>query len=144
MAIPVPKKYIADFEKMGMGLFVHFGIYSQIARGEWIYSLGDQSPEEYQRLVETFTAEDFDAEKLVLTAKNAGCKYITVDNSRYAGSYSFGNVTDKIKIIEWMDTHEKIEFIQGGEMLSVNATGYPHGMSTCVRVAKALIENSYK
>lgn len=40
-----------------------------------------------------------------------------------------------------MDTHEKIEFIQGGEMLSVNKTGYPHGMSTCVRVAKALVEN---
>lgn len=66
---------------------------------------------------------------------------VTVNNSLYAGSYSFGNVTDKIKEIVWMDTHEKIEFIQGGEMLSVNATGYPHGMSTCVRVAKALVEN---
>ena len=34
--------------------------------------------DEYKLLKDTFTAEDFDAENLVLTAKEAGCKYITL------------------------------------------------------------------
>ena len=85
MAIPKPKKYIADFEKLGLGMFVHFGMYSQIARGEWIYSLGEQTPEEYDKLFYNFTAEDFDAEKLVLTAKSAGCKYITLTTRHHDG-----------------------------------------------------------
>ena len=33
-----------------------------------------------------------------------------------------------------------LDFIQNDNMLSVNATGFPYGMSTCVRVAKAKIK----
>ena len=35
MSIPVAKQYIKDFEQMGLGVFVHFGIYSLVERGEW-------------------------------------------------------------------------------------------------------------
>ena len=34
MSIPVPAKYIADFEKRGFGMFIHWGLYSQLAQGE--------------------------------------------------------------------------------------------------------------
>ena len=47
---------------MGLGLFVHFGLYSQSAVGEWVFSRGERTMEEYSKLQETFTAEDFDAE----------------------------------------------------------------------------------
>ena len=30
--------YITKFEKMGFGLFVHFGLFSVWKRGEWGYS----------------------------------------------------------------------------------------------------------
>lgn len=69
MAIPVAKKYIADFEKLGFGMFVHWGLYSQLGRGEWILHDGKLDLNEYVKLKDTFTAEDFDAEDLVLTAK---------------------------------------------------------------------------
>ena len=36
MSIPQPQKYIADFEKLGLGMFVHWGLYSQLGRGEWV------------------------------------------------------------------------------------------------------------
>ena len=74
MAIPTPKKYIADFEKLGFGMFIHWGLYSQQGRGEWTYSIHKQNMEEYKKLKDTFTAEDFDAENIVLTAKSAGEK----------------------------------------------------------------------
>lgn len=85
MAIPVPKKYIADFEKMGFGMFVHWGLYSQQGRGEWTFTQHNQNMDEYKKLKDTFTAEDFNAEEMVLMAKSAGCKYITLTTRHHEG-----------------------------------------------------------
>ena len=70
---------------MGFGMFVHWGLYSQLGVGEWTYLLHKRDMKEYQKLQETFTAEDFDAEEMVLTAKNAGCKYITLTTRHHEG-----------------------------------------------------------
>ncbi len=86
MAIPVPYKYVSDFENLGFGMFVHWGLYSQLGKGEWIFHhSAEMEMDEYKKLKDTFTAEDFDAEKLVLTAKNAGCKYITLTTRHHEG-----------------------------------------------------------
>lgn len=86
MAVPTPKQYILDFEQMGFGMFVHWGLYSQIGKGEWIFhQMPDVGMDEYEKLKDTFTAEDFDAEKLVLMAKNAGCRYITLTTRHHEG-----------------------------------------------------------
>lgn len=75
MQIPKPRKYVADFEKLGFGMFVHWGLYSQLERGEWVYFNEKMDMNEYKKLAASFTAEGFDAKDMVLTAKNAGCKY---------------------------------------------------------------------
>ena len=31
----IVKQYIKDFENLEFGMFVHFGLYSVIGRGEW-------------------------------------------------------------------------------------------------------------
>ena len=83
MLIPEPR--IERFEKLGFGMFVHWGLYSQLGMGEWTYLLHNHKMDEYMKLKDTFTAEDFDAEELVLTAKNAGCKYITLTTRHHEG-----------------------------------------------------------
>ena len=86
MSIPIAKQYIKDFEQMGFGMFVHWGLYSQLGMGEWIYWAKEpHNMEEYKKLFDTFTAEDFDAEKLAITAKNAGCKYIVLTTRHHEG-----------------------------------------------------------
>jgi len=86
MAIPLPYKYVSDFENLGFGMFVHWGLYSQIGKGEWIFHQDGTIPvDQYKKLQNTFTAEEFDAEKLVITAKNAGCKYITLTTRHHEG-----------------------------------------------------------
>lgn len=80
-----PEKRIAEFENLAFGMFVHWGLYSQIGKGEWYYHHSDISMEEYKKLQNTFTAEDFDAEKMVLLAKEAGCKYITLTTRHHEG-----------------------------------------------------------
>ena len=86
MAIPIPEKRISDFEKLGFGMFVHWGLYSQLGKGEWVFHHTEGlKMDEYKKLKDTFTAEDFDAEKLVLTAKNAGCRYIVLTTRHHEG-----------------------------------------------------------
>ena len=85
MSIPKAKKYISDFEQLGFGMFVHWGLYSQLGRGEWGCFMENMNMPDYEKLMNTFTAEDFDAEKLVLTAKNAGCRYITLTTRHHEG-----------------------------------------------------------
>ncbi len=81
----VPAKRIENFEKMAFGMFIHWGLYSQIGRGEWVYHIEQMDMNEYKKLQNTFTAEDFDAEKIVLAAKAAGCKYITLTTRHHEG-----------------------------------------------------------
>jgi len=85
MAIPAPSKRVADFERMGFGMFVHWGLYSQLGMGEWTYLMHKRDMKEYEKLAESFTAEDFDADELVLTAKRAGCRYITLTTRHHEG-----------------------------------------------------------
>lgn len=85
MAIPTPLKRVSDFEELGFGMFVHWGLYSQLGVGEWTYWTHKRDMNEYKLLKDSFTAEDFSAEELVLTAKRAGCRYITLTTRHHEG-----------------------------------------------------------
>ncbi len=81
----IVKDYIKAFEKHGLGMFVHFGVYSLLGEGEWSRHLGIHSNEEYDALYKKFNPERDWAEKLVATAKAAGCKYITLTTRHHDG-----------------------------------------------------------
>ena len=85
MSIPVPLPRIAAFEKLGFGLFVHWGLYSQLGQGEWNMAIHHLDRNEYEKLQQTFTAEDFDAEELARIARSAGIKYITLTTRHHEG-----------------------------------------------------------
>lgn len=85
MAIPVPEMRISRFEKLGFGMFIHWGLYSQLGKGEWIMNLGKIPKEEYVKLFDTFTAKDFDAKKITSLAKKAGMKYIALTTRHHEG-----------------------------------------------------------
>ena len=83
--IPKPEARISRFEKLGYGMFIHWGLYSQMGQGEWIQNYTKPTKEEYAKLAETFTAEDFDAAEIAKIAKNAGMKYITLTTRHHEG-----------------------------------------------------------
>lgn len=85
MAIPAILPRIAEFENFGFGMFIHWGLYSQLGRGEWIWNLAKMPKEEYVKLFDTFTADKFDARKIARTAKNAGMNYITLTTRHHDG-----------------------------------------------------------
>ena len=47
--IPTPEKRIAEFESLGFGMFVHWGLYSQLGMGEWTYHIHKRDMEEYKK-----------------------------------------------------------------------------------------------
>lgn len=79
------KQYIKEFEKLGFGMFVHFGLYSMLEKGEWAKLLHQIPDEEYDALAERFTPRQDWAPELVKLAKSAGCKYITLTTRHHDG-----------------------------------------------------------
>ena len=79
-------QYIKNFEKLGFGLFVHFGLYSVVGKGEWYLHLNPTAdPKEYESLTSQFNIKETWAKELVETAKAAGCKYITLTTRHHDG-----------------------------------------------------------
>ena len=46
------------------GLFIHYGLYSLLGRGEWALNREQLDPAEYARLASEFAASRFDAEAI--------------------------------------------------------------------------------
>ncbi|MFP4367770.1 MAG: alpha-L-fucosidase [Bacteroidales bacterium] len=83
------------FKDARFGMFIHYGLYSQLGKGEWV-QLRDTIPvDEYAKLKDSFTAAGFDANFIVQLAKNAGMKYITITSKHHDGFCLFKtNETD--------------------------------------------------
>lgn len=79
------EKRIKEFEKLGFGMFVHFGLYSIVGKGEWYKCIHHVSDEEYEPLAKQFNPDKNWAKELVATAKKAGCKYITLTTRHHDG-----------------------------------------------------------
>ena len=78
--------YIEEFEKLGFGLFVHFGLYSIVGKGEWYLHLNSNANKtEYEQLLSKVRVNKHWAKNLVRTAKKAGCKYITLTTRHHDG-----------------------------------------------------------
>lgn len=79
------KQYIKDFEQLGLGMFIHFGIYSQMEKGEWVQALYGIPGAEYQKLAAAFRPKQDWAAELAKTAKAAGCRYINITTRHHDG-----------------------------------------------------------
>ena len=67
--------YVEKFERLGFGMFVHFGLYSITGKGEWYRHIHNADPKVYNAQIAKFKVRKDWAKKLVATAKKAGCKY---------------------------------------------------------------------
>ena len=83
--IPSPLPRVQQFESMAFGIFVHFGLYSLLKKGEWAMHLHNIPRDEYMKLMDEWAVPDFDGRALARLAKEAGAKYITLTSRHHDG-----------------------------------------------------------
>jgi alpha-L-fucosidase len=66
------------FRDAKFGLFMHYGIYSQLKRGEWVQFYQKIRVAEYAKLKDTFDPEKFDADFITDLALSAGMRYVNL------------------------------------------------------------------
>ena len=81
----------ADSKKMEwfvnarFGMFVHYGLYSLLERGEWVMNRERIPAAECRKLADSFTAENFDADKICDLAVKTGMKYVNFTTMHHDG-----------------------------------------------------------
>ena len=81
---------------MKYGMFIHWGVYSVLGDGEWIFHNRHLQIDEYNRLPAFFDPEKFDPKTWVSLAKAAGMRYITITSRHHDGFAMFDS-----KVSDW-------------------------------------------
>lgn len=99
-------------DKMGwwyedrFGMFIHFGSYSYLERGEWVFSIEDWSKGAYQlQCSAMFNPTEFDAKKIVDLAKDAGMKYLVITAKHHEGFCMWDTKVESFKDSEGDQTY---------------------------------------
>jgi len=75
----------AWFGEARFGLFMHYGLYSLLGRGEWVMLRERIGVAEYEKLQSQFTAHNFDVDFITDLALEAGMKYINLTSRHHDG-----------------------------------------------------------
>lgn len=74
-----------QFSEDRFGIFIHWGIYSTFAQGEWYLQNGPLRREEYAKAANAFYPHAFDAKAWAKVFKKAGARYITFTTRHHDG-----------------------------------------------------------
>ena len=81
------------FRHAGAGMFIHWGVYSAIGRGEWVLEQERMPLDEYDQHVPQFTAECYDPGEWARLAKAAGMRYLVLTAKHLDGFCLFDTAT---------------------------------------------------
>lgn len=82
------------FSHAGFGLFMHYGLYSLLGRGEWVMLREAIPVAEYERLKSRFTARCFDADLITDLALEAGMRYVNITTRHHDSFCLFETAQD--------------------------------------------------
>jgi len=88
------------FEDARFGLFIHWGVYSQLGDGEWVMNNQRIPIAAYEKLPAFFNPIAFDPKEWVQMAKDAGMKYITITSKHHDGFAMFDSKISDYDIVD--------------------------------------------
>ena len=120
--LPVPPAVVDDagsvlapnieaWRKLGFGMFIHWGLYSELG-GRWqgkpvtkgyseqIQSFAKISGADYAKVAERFSASKFDAGAICGLAKEAGARYIVVTSKHHDGFAMFDTKSTDYNVVK--------------------------------------------
>jgi len=81
------------FKDGRFGMFIHWGVYSVIGRGEWVKYQEKMPDEEYISYARHFKTQNYNPEEWVKLAKEAGMKYLVLTTKHHDGYCLFNTKT---------------------------------------------------
>lgn len=88
-----------EFADAGLGIFLHWGIYSMFGQGEWYLNSGVNA-EEYAKAARGFYPAYFDAKEWVSAIKASGAKYICITSRHHDGFSMWGTKQSSYNIVD--------------------------------------------
>lgn len=88
------------FRDNKFGVFIHWGIYSMMADGEWAMNVKKLNYDEYSKLAGGFYPSKFNAEKWVSDVKAAGGRYICITSRHHDGFSMFNTRYSDYNIVK--------------------------------------------
>ncbi len=79
------KPELENFVSMRYGMFVHYGLFSLLGRGEWAMNREGIPPAEMEELARKFQPSGFDAEAICQLAVDGGMKYLIFTTMHHEG-----------------------------------------------------------
>ncbi len=67
------------------GMFIHWGLYAQAARHEWVKKKEEITTEDYQKYFDTFDPDLYEPREWARMAKQAGMKYFVITTKHHEG-----------------------------------------------------------
>ncbi len=108
--VPAPENLQArqQFEGFRFGIFLHWGIYSEFAQGEWYLNTGKLNKDEYAKAASCFYPIHFDAHEWIKAFKESGAKYITFTSRHHDGFSMYHTKESKYNIVDATPYHRDV------------------------------------
>jgi len=79
-------------------MFIHWGVYSIPARGEWVRLIERIPSSEYERLAWEFKPERYNPEEWVTLAEEAGMRYMVLTTRHHDGFSLFDSAVSDLRL----------------------------------------------
>ena len=89
-----------EFADSKLGIFIHWGIYSMFAQGEWYMTNANIDNREYAKAASGFYPIRFDADAWVKAIKDAGAKYICFTSRHHDGFSMWHTAQSEYNIVD--------------------------------------------
>src|SRR5439155_8200650 len=88
------------FQEQRFGMFIHWGLYSILAKQEWIMYVEQIQVPEYEKLAQQFNPTKFNAEEWVSIAADAGQKYMVITSRHHDGFSMYDTALSDYKVTD--------------------------------------------
>lgn len=89
-----------EFARERFGIFIHWGIYSTFAQGEWYLNTGRLNKDVYAKAALGFYPAKYDPEAWVKAFKDAGAEYVTITSRHHDGFSMFDTDASDYNIVD--------------------------------------------
>lgn len=98
VTLQVSSRGLDAFQNRRFGMFIHWGLYSILAKQEWVMHTDQIPVSEYEKLAPQFNPTKFNADEWVSVAADAGQKYMVITSRHHDGFSMYDTALSDYKI----------------------------------------------